>query len=323
MTKKIPIIYDCDPGQDDAISILMILASQDTLDLRGITTVAGNVSVEQTFKNARKLCEFAGHAHIKVFKGCSTPLVIQRDAHTNNVHGECGLKGSDIPDPTMPELNDHAVDFIIQELLKSEEKVTIVATAPQTNVATALIKRPEIKQKIERIVIMGGTVGIGNITPAAEYNFWSDPHAAHVVLSSGLPIVLFGLNLTLKTMATLQWIDSIRSLGNPVAVNAANMIEEHGKFEASVYGTESGPVHDANTIAYLLKPHLYQGRHCFVDVEVASDKGMGRTYVDWFGVTGRTPNVFVMDEVDREGFFQLVIDLMDYYSIPLKRVENY
>lgn len=299
----LPIIIDTDPGQDDAIAILLALASPE-LEVLGITAVAGNVPLPLTELNARKICELAGKPDTKVFAGASQPLV-RKLVTAENVHGKTGLDGPDLPAPKMELQQQHAVDFIVETCMAQE--VTICALGPLTNIALALDKAPEITKNIKEIVLMGGGLFEGgNITPAAEFNIYVDPQAADAVFRCGVPIVVFPLDLTHAALTTRARVDAFRSVGRPAAVATAELLDFFERFDAQKYGTEGGPLHDPNVIAYLIKPEMYEGRHINLQVETISELTMGMTVADWWGVTGQTPNCTYMRFVDDGAFFDLL-----------------
>ena len=302
------IIIDTDPGQDDAIAILLALASPE-LEVVGITAVAGNVPLRLTEKNARKICELAGRPDVQVFAGAERPL-LRRSVTAEHVHGKTGLDGPVLPEPTMPLQEQHAVDFIIETLMKEESgTITLCPLGPLTNIALALIREPRIAPRIKEIVLMGGGFFEGgNMTPAAEFNIYVDPHAADVVFRSGAPIVVMPLDVTHKALTTAARIEAIRSLGTRVGDAAAALLEFFERFDEEKYGTDGGPLHDPCVIAYLLRPELFTGRHCNVEVEISSELTMGMTVVDWWGVTDRPKNAMVMRDIDADGFFTLLTD---------------
>eukprot|EP01132_Coremiostelium_polycephalum_P003396 gene3396-4249_t len=306
MTRK--IIIDTDPGQDDALAILLALASPE-LDVLGITAVAGNVPLDLTKTNARKICELAGRPDVKVFAGADRPLM-RALVTAENVHGKTGLDGPDLPEPAMPLQEQHAVDFIIETLLTQESgTVTLCPLGPLTNIAQALIRAPEIATRIREIVLMGGGFFEGgNITPTAEFNIYVDPQAAHIVLTSGVPIVMLPLDVTHKALTSARRIERFRAMGTRSGAASAELLEFFERFDEEKYGSDGGPLHDPNVIAYLLKPDLYKGRHCNVVVETASDLTLGMTVVDWWGVTDRPKNAFYIRDVNDEGFFDLLIE---------------
>lgn len=302
------IIIDTDPGQDDAIAILLALASPE-LEVVGITAVAGNVPLRLTEKNARKICELAGRPDVRVFAGAERPL-LRRSVTAEHVHGKTGLDGPVLPEPTMPLQEQHAVDFIIETLMKEESgTITLCPLGPLTNIALALIREPRIAPRIKEIVLMGGGFFEGgNMTPAAEFNIYVDPHAADVVFRSGAPIVVMPLDVTHKALTTAARIEAFRSLGTRVGDAAAALLEFFERFDEEKYGTDGGPLHDPCVIAYLLRPALFTGRHCNVEVEISSELTMGMTVVDWWGVTDRSKNAMVMRDIDADGFFALLTD---------------
>ncbi len=308
MPKAQKIIIDTDPGQDDAVAILLALASPE-LDILGITAVAGNVPLKLTEKNARKICELAGKPDTKVFSGAIRPLV--RELVTaEEVHGKTGLDGPDLPEPKMKLQDQHAVDFIVETLMAQESgTVTLCPLGPLTNIALALIREPKIAKRIEKIVLMGGGFFEGgNVTPIAEFNIYVDPHAADVVFRSGVPIVVMPLDVTHKALTTSKRVAAFRKLGTRVGIATAQMLEFFERFDEEKYGTDGGPLHDPCVIAYLLKPKLFKGRECNVSVETASELTMGMTVADWWGVTKRERNVTYMRDIDHEGFFALLVE---------------
>lgn len=320
--KRIPLIMDCDPGLDDAMALLLALASPKEIDLLGVTTVVGNVSVEQTQENARRICEIAKRADIKVFQGCPRPfLKKQTTSHTTysgtDIHGETGLGQHKQDRPTMPLQSQHAVSFIIETLLNASEKVTIAPTGALTNIACALIMEPRIKEKIDKFVIMGGSIGLGNITPAAEYNFYSDPQAAYAVFMSGVPIVMIGLDTTRQTQITPEWLETIKALKSPVSQAIIDMLSYYDRPDAILEpGVSAGILHDPNVITYLIKPDLYSGRNTHVEIDISSSIMMGRSIVDWYGKRNYKSNAYVMNKVDAEGFFNLLTERIKTYSHP-------
>ncbi len=303
------IILDCDPGQDDAVNLLLALSSPEEIEVLGVTAVAGNVPLALTERNARIVCDLAGRMHTAVYAGCSRPMV--RDLFTAEyVHGSTGIDGTPVFEPETPLQKDHAVDFIVTSLQRAEpDSITIVPTGPLTNIALAMVKDPTIVRSIKRIVLMGGAMREGgNHTPAAEFNILVDPHAAHVVLRCGKPIVMMGLDVTHQVLVTQSHIDAIQALGSRAAVATAGMLGFYTRYDTSKYQSEGGPLHDPCTIAWLLDPNLFAGRECHVAVETGSELTMGCTAVDFWGVTGREPNVTWMHQIDADGFFDLLIE---------------
>ncbi|MGJ8627787.1 MAG: nucleoside hydrolase [Sulfitobacter sp.] len=303
------IIIDTDPGQDDAVAILLALACPDELEVLGLTCVAGNVPLDLTSKNARIICELAGRSDVKVFAGCDRPL--GRDLVTaEHVHGKTGLDGPNLPDPKMPLADGHAVDFIIDQLREfAPGTITLCPLGPLTNIATALQKAPDIAKRVTKIVLMGGGYFEGgNITPTAEFNIYVDPQAADIVFKSGIPIVVMPLDVTHKALVTKPRNDAFRALNTPVGTAVAQMTDFFERFDKEKYGSEGAPLHDPCVTAYLLKPELFTGRHINVEIEVQSELTMGMTVADWWGVTDRAPNATFMGDIDADGFFALLTE---------------
>ncbi len=304
---KSKIIIDTDPGQDDAVAILLALASPDEIAVLGITTVAGNVPLALTEKNARIICELAGRPDIAVFAGCDRPLV-QPLVTAEHVHGKTGLDGIALPDPTMLLQAAHAVDFIIDTLrAEPSGSVTLCPLGPLTNIATAFTRAPDIMARVKEIVLMGGAYfEVGNITPAAEFNIYVDPEAAEIVFQSGVPLVVMPLDVTHKVLTTRPRIDAIRAIGSPVAHAVASWTDFFERFDMAKYGAEGAPLHDPCVIAYLLAPALFTGRHINVEIETTSALTRGMTVADWWGVTKRPKNAIFMGDVDAAGFYALL-----------------
>ncbi len=308
MSGRQKIIIDTDPGQDDAVAILLALASPE-LEVLGITAVAGNVPLALTEKNARKICELAGCPQTKVFAGAAAPL--KRTLVTaEEVHGRTGLDGPDLPEPKMALQPGFGPDFIVETLMREPEgAVTLATLGPLTNIAMALESEPKIAGRIERIVMMGGGYfEQGNTTPSAEFNIYVDPHAADLVFRCGAPVVMMPLDVTHKALTTRARIAAIRDLATPVGIATAQMLEFFERFDEAKYGTDGGPLHDPCVIAWLLKPELFSGRDCNVAVETGSELTMGATVVDWWSITGRPQNAHVMRDIDADGFFALLTE---------------
>ncbi|MBC8257915.1 MAG: nucleoside hydrolase [SAR324 cluster bacterium] len=303
------IIIDTDPGQDDAIGILLALASPEELDVLGIVTVAGNVPLTLTSRNALILCELANKPETKVFAGCSRPLV-RSLVTAEHVHGKTGLDGAELPSPSIALQKQHGVDWTIDTLLAAEDNsITICCFAPLTNVAMAMIKAPEILPKIRKIVMMGGGYFEGgNITPTAEFNIYVDPHAASTVLECGRPIVMLPLDVTHKALMQRKWLEDLKALGTPVGDAAYGMMSFYERFDLEKYGSGGGPLHDPTVIAYLLKPELFEGKKVNVEIEISSELTMGMTVVDWWSVTDRSPNLTYINQINAAGFFQLILE---------------
>ena len=304
-----PIIIDTDPGQDDAVAILLALASPEEIDVLGITAVAGNVPLPLTQRNARIVCELARRPDLPVFAGCDKPLR-RKLVTAEHVHGKTGLDGPQLPDPTMPLQDAHGVEFIIGTVRAAAEgDVTLCPLGPLTNIATALQRAPEIAPRIREIVLMGGAYfEVGNITPAAEFNIYVDPEAADIVFKSGIPITVMPLDVTHKALVTADRVTAFRKMGTHVGRMVAEWTDFFERFDKEKYGSAGAPLHDPCVIAYLLKPELFSGRHVNVEIETRSELTMGMTVADWWRVTDRPPNAMFMGDVDADGFFALLTE---------------
>ncbi|MEQ3709718.1 MAG: nucleoside hydrolase [Tateyamaria sp.] len=303
------IIIDTDPGQDDAVAILLALASPEEIEVVGITSVAGNVPLALTTKNALMICELAGKADVPVHAGCDRP--IGRELVTAEyVHGATGMDGPDLPDPTMPLQEQHGVDFIIDTLRSNPPgAITLCPLGPLTNIATALEKAPDIAERVDQIVLMGGAYfEVGNVTPAAEFNIYVDPQAAEIVFKSGIDIVVMPLDVTHKALVTKERNTAFRAIGNAAGTAVAQMTDFFERFDREKYGSPGAPLHDPCVTAYLIRPDLFSGRHVNVEIETSSELTMGMTVADWWGVTDRTPNTTFMGSVDADGFFALLTE---------------
>ena len=300
------IIIDTDPGQDDAVAILLALASPE-LNVLGITCVAGNVPLAQTSNNARQVCELARRPDMRVFAGCDQPM--GRGLVTaEHVHGATGLNGATLPKPKMPIQSEHAVDFIIKTLRQApKNSITLCPLGPLTNIGTALLKAPDIASRIAQIVMMGGAYfEVGNITPVAEFNIFVDPEAADIVFKSGIDLVVAPLDVTHKALTNKAWITDLRSKNNRVCDTVVGWTDFFERFDSDKYGTEGAPLHDPCVIAYLIAPELFTGRHINVQIEVQSELTRGMTVADWWGVTDHPPNALFLGDIDATGYFNLI-----------------
>ena len=301
------IIIDCDPGQDDAVALFLAMSSPDELELLGITTVAGNVPLALTQRNARMMCDIAGRRDIRVLAGCERPM--RREPITAEyIHGNTGIDGVDVFEPQTPLDGQPAVDFIIETLLAAEdESVTLVPTGPLTNIGTAIEREPAILGHVRELVIMGGAMREGgNRSPSAEFNILVDPDAANIVFNCGRPITSMGLDVTHQVLSTRDRVARIRALGNPVADATAGMLSFFHRYDTKKYGSEGAPLHDPCTVAWLLRPDLFKTRRCNVSVETGSELTLGHTAVDFWHVTDRPHNVDWTWEVDADGFYSLL-----------------
>jgi ribosylpyrimidine nucleosidase len=283
MAKPVKIIHDCDPGHDDAVAILMA-AVHPAIDLKAVTVVAGNQTLEKTAQNALNVASASGRcAKVPVAAGMSRPLV-REQVTAGDIHGVSGLDGPTFGPPSISLDSRHAVDLIIELLMASDGDITIVPTAPLTNIAVALRKEPRIAEKIERIVLMGGAYQLGNVTPSAEFNIYADPEAAHVVFTCGRPIVMMGLDITRKVRATPDVIARVRSLGNPQAILFAEMMEFFAKTQKEIFGWDGPPLHDPTTIAWIIDQNCVELKRMRVEIELRGELCYGRTSCDFFGL---------------------------------------
>jgi len=303
-----PIIIDGDPGQDDAVAILLALASPEDLDILAITAVAGNVPLDLTVTNTLALVELAGRPEVPVYRGSVRPMV-KTLVTAEYVHGPTGLDGANLPPPKLKAQPGHAVDKIIEILMASDDLVTVCTLGPLTNFGLALVREPEIVDKIDRLVMMGGGFFEGgNTTPAAEFNIYVDPHAAHVVFTSGISIVMMPLDVTHQALTTPDRLERFSGLGNAAGDSVAGMLDFYDRWDMEKYGLPGGPLHDPTVIAFLLKPELFAGKEVAVEIETAPGPTQGMTIVDWWGVTDDEPNAMVMNEIDADGFFDLLVE---------------
>jgi inosine-uridine nucleoside N-ribohydrolase len=294
-----PILLDCDPGHDDAIALLLALGSPE-VELRGVTTVAGNQTLEKTTANALRVLELAGRADVPVAAGSPGPLVRELRVAAN-VHGETGLDGPVLPQPRAEPSGRHAVDFLAERL----EGATLVATGPLTNVALLLERYPEARP--DRIVLMGGAIAEGNVTPAAEFNIWADPEAAARVFESGLDVTMVGLDVTHEALVTGAHTELLRAAGRIASV-VAELLDFYGVFHREVYGFNGSPVHDAVAVAHVIEPTLLELRRLNVRVDVESELCRGRTVVDVWRRTGLEPNANVAVGIASERFLSLLLE---------------
>jgi len=304
-----PIIIDTDPGQDDAVAILLALASAAELEVLGLVAVAGNVPLALTQRNARIVCELAGRPDLPVYAGCERPM--HRALVTAEyIHGKTGLDGPVLPQPTMPLQTRHGVDYLVDTLRQAPAgTITLCTLGPLTNIGMALVKAPDIAPKVREIVMMGGAYfEVGNTTPAAEFNIYVDPHAADLVLRSGIPVTMIPLDVSHKALTTKPRIQRFRALGTRCGRAVAEMLEFFERHDVEKYGADGGPLHDPGVIAYLLEPDLYSGRHVNVAIETGSPLTLGMTVADWWRVTDRPPNAHFMNDVDADGFYDLLTE---------------
>ena len=293
-----PIVLDCDPGHDDAIAILLALASPE-VELLGITTVHGNQTLDKTTDNALRVLELAGRPDVPVARGADRPL--RRELHTAaHVHGESGLDGPELPAASARPVEQHAVDFLAERVTA---ETVLVPVGPLTNVALAL----ERGVRPARIVLMGGAIAEGNMTPAAEFNIWADPEAAQQVFHAGVPVTMVGLDVTHKALLTPDWSEQFRAAGR-LGVFVADLVDFFKRYHRRTYGWDGAPIHDALALAHVVRPDLLQTAHRNVEVEVESELTRGRTVVDLWRRTDREANADVGVDVDAEAFLGLLLE---------------
>ncbi|WP_421212716.1 pyrimidine-specific ribonucleoside hydrolase RihA [Aeromonas dhakensis] len=303
---SLPVILDCDPGHDDAIALILALASPE-LKVLAVTTSAGNQTPDKTLNNALRILTLLGRDDIPVAAGAPKPLARELII-ADNVHGESGLDGPKLPDPAFAPVAMTALELMAKCLRESPEPVTLVPTGPLTNIALLLAAHPELKSKIARIVLMGGAAGAGNWTPAAEFNIYVDPEAADMVFKSGLPITMCGLDVTHQAQVMDEDIERVRTITNPVAQCVAGLLDFFMIYHRDPkWGFTGAPLHDPCTIAWLLAPALFHGVECRVDIETGGTHTSGMTVVDRYGLTGKPANALVLLGLDRAGFIDLLV----------------
>lgn len=303
-----PIIIDCDPGNDDAVALLLALAAPGELDVLGVTAVAGNVPLRLTADNARRICELAGRSDTPVYAGCPRPI-LQPPTTAEHIHGSTGLDGANLPAPQMLLQPVHAVDFLVERLLASDREITLAALGPLTNLALAIVKEPRIVPNIREIVLMGGSLSAGNVTPLAEFNIFADPHAAAVVFSAGAPLTMIGLDVTRRVIATSERVAAIRAVDGSAAKAVAGMLERHLDRTVDSEDSTGAALHDPCVIAFLLRPDLFEVRAMRVTVETADATALGRTVVRP-ETDVDLPEVNVAVDVDADGLFRLLTDCL-------------
>jgi len=301
----VPIVIDCDPGHDDAMALLLALASPE-VELLGVTTVHGNTTLANATANALRVLELADRSDVPVAAGADCPLT--REPRTaDHVHGATGLDGPDLPPPAGAPVAEHAIDFLAARLGASDRPLTLIPTGPLTNVALLLARHPEAAARIERVVLMGGAIAEGNITPAAEFNIWVDPEAAARVFASGLDVTMVGLDVTHRALMTPAHAETLRASGRVGAV-VAELFAFYHQFHSRVYDLPGSPVHDALAVAHVLRADLLRTVHCNVEIDCASELCRGRTVADIWNVTGRPANAHVATEVDGPAFLDLLVE---------------
>jgi purine nucleosidase len=303
------IILDTDPGIDDAVAIMLALAAPEELEVLGIVAAAGNLPLSQTERNARRICEFAGRPEIRVYAGCARPLAGPLTSAAT-IHGDTLGERLEVAKPSAPLQTQHGVDFIIEAVRGAESgSITLCAIGPLTDIAMALVKAPDISALIGEIVILGGAAfEIGNITPAAEFNMHVDPHAAAVVLGSGVPITMIPLDVTHQVLSTRPRLSALRALPNGCGPAVAALLDQFEESRTGRFGTRGMALHDPCAIAFLLQPDLFRGRKVNVAIETVSPLTIGMTIVDWWGITDRPVNANFMTEVDAARLYELLTE---------------
>lgn len=303
------IILDCDPGLDDAVAIMLLLSAPDT-DVAGITTVAGNVELHQTQWNARGIVDKAPRG-VRVYAGCPGPLVVEH-VHAKHIHGETGIAGTRFETVETPLENEHAVDFLTRTLKGADERsVTLCFVGPLTNLAVVLIKAPELARKVKRLVLMGGAIGLGNTTPAAEYNIYADPHAARVVFDADFERIVLPLDTTSTVLVDAALAERVAQIGTPGAALIAPLLAlpvAHPRFAG-----KGRPMHDMCAVGYCLWPELFSGRHCNVVVDCSDGPSRGRTIIDYWG-NKREANATVIDQVDIDAFLERFVGTLGHWG---------
>src|SRR5579883_1275372 len=308
---KHKIILDCDPGHDDAIALLLA-AHHPAIELVAITTVAGNQTVEKTTRNALKVCTLAGIRDVPVAMGMDRPLV-RPARHAADIHGESGLDGPQMPEPAIELAPRHAVDLIIERLMHSDGDITLVPTGPLTNIAAAMRQEPAIVPKIKAISLMGGAIGLGNVTPAAEFNIWADPEAAAIVFGCGRPITVSPLEVTHQALATEEIVNRLRSVNRPVATFAADLLVFFAETYHRVFGFPAPPLHDPCAVAAVIDPTIIKAHDMFVAIECEGAWTAGRTVCDVYSKLGQKPNARVGYGLEVDRFWDMVIETMLSY----------
>jgi len=308
---KHKIILDCDPGHDDAIAIL-VAAHHPDIELLAITTVAGNQSIEKTTLNALKVCSLANIRDVPIAMGMDRPLV-RPAKHAPDIHGQSGMDGPHIPEPTIELAPQYGIDLLIDLLLDSDGDITLVPTGPLTNIATAMRREPAILPRIKAISLMGGAIGLGNRVPAAEFNIWADPEAAAIVFGCGRPITMCPLEVTHQALATDEVLGRLRAANRPVATFAADLLAFFGDTYRNVFGFPAPPLHDPCAVAAVVDPGIIRAHMMHVEIETRGEWTSGRTVCDVYGRLGKEPNVRVGYALDVPRFWEMVISTLLTY----------
>ncbi len=309
---KVPIILDTDPGCDDALAI-MLAVKHPIFDLKAITVVAGNQTLDKTTQNALKVCSALEVNNIPVVAGMSQPL-IRKQVIAKHIHGETGIGDFKVGNPLLRLDPRHAVNLIIETILNSNGDITFIAIGPLSNLATAMKLEPKIIPKIKQIVLIGGSYQLGNITPAAEFNIYADPEAAHIVFTCGRPIVMIGLSITEKVLATKEVIDRMALLHNKAAALFMDIIDFYAKSNKLLFDYETSPIYDPAAVVYLINPAIFRTKPMYVEIELKSEQCYGRTHCDYYGTLNKPANAEVVIDLDSEGFWEIIYETMKLYS---------
>lgn len=311
--KRTKIILDCDPGHDDALALTMAAAS-DRIELLAVTTSAGNQTPDKTLNNALRMLTLLNATDVPVASGNQRPLMRHLKI-ADYVHGETGLDGAELPAPSFEPQDCGAVELIAKVLKAQAEPITLVVTGPMTNIALFLRVHPELEDKIKQIVFMGGAAGQGNVMPTTEFNMAVDPEAAKIVINEGIPLVMAGLNVTLKAQIRPDDLEHIKAINNPVAQAIAGQMDFYGEwYGQDKFGLAGTPVHDPCTIAYLLKPEIFETHNAYIDVETQGSLTAGETVVDFTGLMEKDNNAKVLMDLDREQFVEMIIELLHKFD---------
>jgi len=305
------IILDCDPGHDDAVAIILA-GHASNINLLGITTTCGNQTIEKTTRNALNMVDFLG-LDTKVYKG-SSRAILKESPVCSAIHGESGLDGYTFPSLTIKEEKEDAVSFIINTIKSSKEKVTMVTTGPMTNLALAIVLDPTILSNIDKIVLMGGSIGMGNVTPSSEFNIVTDPEAAYISFNAHVPIYMIGLDVTRKVLALKERVDEIKAIGNKTSDLFVKLMETYNANQKRVFNLDAGPMHDPLTIAYLIDNSVLKFEHVNTEIDLNHGSSYGRTNVDLSGYLNKEKNSFVAVDVDIDKFWTILNQSIKSYK---------
>jgi ribosylpyrimidine nucleosidase len=311
-TDRVPVVIDCDPGHDDAVALLLA-AGSPALDLRLVTVVAGNQTLENTLRNALAVLSAAGIRHVPVAAGMDRPLVRDRIV-AGNIHGQTGLDGPPLPPVSIQPSARRGVNVLVDTILEAEVPVTLVPTGPLTNIAMAIRLAPAILPRIRQIVLMGGAIDLGNTTPAAEFNIYADPEAAHIVFTCGVPVTMVGLDVTMQTIALPERRARIDAIGTPLSALVGGWLDFFGDRYKRVFGVAGPPLHDPCAVAQVILPGIVRTQPMHVEIDLSYGPSYGRTVCDRLSVTGRPANAEVGIGIDVDAFYDLLIETLASYG---------